>query len=44
MSAVNAIYGLKFEMEKNEFHRSNILNMRWKATLIVRFFQYMSFI
>ena len=26
------------------FHRSNISNMRWKATVVVRLFQYMSFI
>ena len=26
------------------FHRSNIPNMRWKATVIVRLLQYMSFI
>ena len=26
------------------FHRSNIPDMRWKATVIVRLFQYMSFI
>ena len=26
------------------FHRSNIPSMRWKATVIVRLFQYMSFI
>ena len=26
------------------FHRSNIPNMRWKATVIVRIFQYLSFI